>query len=90
MKKTQSINLTTDEALVLQQVSESGEEDIISLADSLHMTRQKVMTCLSRLSKKGLVVIKTTYGDWWVHVSGKGEHFVHSIWPEYSNRQMAF
>lgn len=86
MKKNLNINLTTEEALVLQQISEFGEDDIIDLSNSLHMTRQKVMACLSRLSKKGLIVIKTTYGGWWVQVSSKGDQFVHSIWPEYSGQ----
>ena len=46
---TKNLNLTTDEALVLQQISESGEEDLTGLTDSLQMSRPKLMTQLSRL-----------------------------------------
>ena len=31
---TKNLNLTTDEALVLQQISESGEEDLTGLTES--------------------------------------------------------
>ena len=41
---TKNLNLTTDEALVLQQISESGEEDLTGLTESLQMSRRGKQT----------------------------------------------
>lgn len=86
MKKTNrisaSITLSTEEALVLQHISESGEDDIIGVSRSLRMSRQRVASLLTHLKHKGLVRIKTAYGDWWVQTSRKGSQLVRSMWPE--------
>lgn len=83
MRKTnKTVNLTTDEALVLQQISEHGEDDLIGLARSLRMSRQRVATLLTHLKHKGLIRIKAGYGDWWVQTSRKGTNVVRSLWPE--------
>jgi DNA-binding MarR family transcriptional regulator len=83
MKKINKyINLSIEEALVLQQISESGEEDLIGLARSLQMSRQRVATLLTHLKHKGLIRIKASYGDWWVQTSRKGTKLVRSLWPE--------
>lgn len=83
MKHTVSrITLSTEEALILQQVSESGQEDIVGLAQSLSMSRQRVVMLLTHLKHKGLVRIKHIYGDWWVQASRKGIVLVRSLWPE--------
>ena len=82
MKTT--FNLTTDEALVLQQINECGEEDIIGLTQSLRMSRPKLMTQLTHLKNKGLIKIKTTTGDWWISMSRRGQQMVRSMWPEMS------
>ena len=81
MKKPQ-ISLSTEDALVLQQISESGEEDIISLQRTLGMRRKKVLACLESLRRKGLITIQRTAGDWWVRVSSKGKQLTHYVWPE--------
>lgn len=81
---TKNLNLTTDEALVLQQISESGEEDLTGLTESLQMSRPKLMTQLSRLKNKGLIKIKTTAGDWWISMSRRGKQTIHYLWPEMS------
>lgn len=81
---TKQLNLTTDEALVLQQIIESGEEDLTSLTESLQMSRPKLMSQLSRLKNKGLIKIKTTTGDWWVSMSRRGKQTIHYLWPEMS------
>ncbi len=83
MKKTQKpITLSTDEALVLQQISECGEEDLVGLARGLRMSRQRVALLLTHLKHKGLIRITTSYGDWWVKTSRKGADLVRSLWPE--------
>ena len=80
--KTPQVNLSNEDALVLQQISESGEEDVISLSASLNMRRARVMASLETLRRKGLITIQRTAGDWWVHISSKGKAITHYMWPE--------
>ena len=63
MKKVQPVNLTSDEALVLQQIAENGEDDVIGLSRGLSMSRSQVAKQLDRLRAKKLVTIKATCGD---------------------------
>lgn len=66
MKTTNRITISNEEAIVLQQISESGEgEDLVSSARGLRMHRSRVMQHLEHLKHKGLITIKATYGDWW-------------------------
>lgn len=81
MKKPQ-ISLSIEDALVLQQISESGEEDIISLERMLGMRRKKVMACLESLRRKGLITVQRTASDWWVQISSKGKQLTHYVWPD--------
>lgn len=82
--KTPRINLTSEDALVLQLISESGEEDITSLEQSLGMNRGRLLAILKSLRRKGLISIRRISGDWWVHISGKGKQLTHYVWPELS------
>ena len=82
MKTTNRITISNEEAIVLQQISESGEEDLVSLARGLRMHRSRVMQHLEHLKHKGLITIKATYGDWWVRTSAKGTRLVWYMWPE--------
>ena len=80
--KTPRVDLSNEDALVLQQISESGEEDVQNLAQSLGMQRGRVMASLESLRRKGLIVVQRTAGDWWVKVSTKGKQLSHYVWPE--------
>lgn len=80
--KTPTINLSNDDALVLQQISESGEEDVVSLASSLGMHRGRIMAILNSLRRKGLINIERTAGEWWVQVSQKGKELTTYVWPD--------
>ena len=82
MKKVQPVNLTSDEALVLQQIAENGEDDVIGLSRGLSMSRSQVAKQLDRLRAKKLVTIKATCGDLWVRASKRGRQFVNYMWPE--------
>ncbi len=84
--KTPHVNLSSEDALVLQIISESGEEDIISLEQSLGMNRGRVMASLESLRRKGLITVRRISGDWWVRVSAKGKQLTHHIWPEFAMR----
>ena len=82
MSKTQvkEINLTTNEALVLQQVYEDGGDGADSLAAG--MPRRTVMNVLTDLRRKGLMAIDQAYGDAWVRLTTRGKRLVQLIWPE--------
>ena len=82
MKTLQTINLTNDEALLLQQISENGEDDVSGLAQSLRMSRRHVAARLEQLKNKGLVTMQSTYDDLWVRVSVRGRRLVRYLWPE--------
>lgn len=82
MKKVQPVNLTSDEALVLQQIAENGEDDVIGLSRGLRMSRSRVAQQLERLRAKKLVTIKSTCGDLWVRASKRGRQLVRYMWPE--------
>ena len=82
MKKVQPVNLTSDEALVLQQIAENGEDDVIGLSRGLRMSRSRVAQQLERLRAKKLVTIKPTCGDLWVRASKRGRQLVRYMWPE--------
>lgn len=71
----QQPTLTTDEALVLQQINEHSEDDVIGLEQSLRMSRPKLMAQLTHLKNKGLIAVKMTTGDWQCgELSPRGAH----------------
>ena len=78
----QQPTLTTDEALVLQQINEHGEDDVIGLEQSLRMSRPKLMAQLTHLKNKGLITVKMTTGEWWITVSRRGKQMMRRLWPE--------
>lgn len=80
--KTPTINLSNDDAMVLQQISETGEEDVMSLASGLGMHRGRIMAIINSLRRKGLITVERTAGDWWVHISQKGKELSTYVWPD--------
>lgn len=83
MNKVQAneINLTTNEALVLQQVYEDGSDDAAMLAVQMGMPRRTAMHVLADLRRKGLMAIDQAHGDAWVRLT-RGKRLVQRIWPE--------
>lgn len=81
MRKTQ-VDLSNEDAMVLQQISETGEEDIVSLTQSLGMKRGRVMASIESLRRKGLIVVQRTASDWWVRMSTKGKQLSTYVWPD--------
>lgn len=79
-----NVSLSAEDALVLQRINETGEEDLISLEQMLGMKRGRVIASLENLRKKGLITIQRTASDWWVHVSSKGKALASYVWPEMS------
>ena len=81
-KQVKELNLTTNEALVLQQVYEDGSDDIAMLAVQVGIPRRTVMNVLTDLRRKGLMAIEQAYGDAWVRLTVRGKRLVQHIWPE--------
>lgn len=80
---TPSIQLTNDEALVLQQVYEDVEADISMLSYQLGMKRRTIMAILQDLRHKHLVAVSRGYAELWVNVSSKGRQLIRYMWPEH-------
>ena len=84
MNKVQSkeVNLTTNEALILQQIYEDGGDDVVVLAGQVGLSRRTVMNILADLRRKGLMAIDQIYGNAWVRLMARGKRLVQKIWPE--------
>ena len=78
----QEATLTTNEALVLQQVYEGGSDEAAMLAAQMGMPRRTAMNVLADLRRKGLMAIDQVYGDAWVQLTTRGKRLVQRIWPE--------
>lgn len=84
MNKVQSkeVNLTTNEALILQQIYEDGSDNVVVLAGQVGLSRRTVMNILADLRRKGLMAIDQIYGNAWVRLTTRGKRLVQKIWPE--------
>lgn len=71
-----------DYALVLQEISEVGEEDIVTLSDTLRLSKDRLLHIIKSLKNKGLVHIRSTTQDTWVVISKKGGKLMTEIWPQ--------
>lgn len=80
--KVPPINLSNDDAMVLQQILESGEEDVVSLSKGLGIHRGRIKAILNSLRRKGLITIERTASDWWVQISKKGKDLSSYVWPD--------
>lgn len=79
----QKIELPEDQALVLQQVSESGEEDLETLAEIMRFDRSRLIHIVQSLHHKGLIYLtKNVYSDPWIRLSSKGRKLMTYMWPE--------
>lgn len=82
-KRHKQVDLTVNEALVLQQVFEDGEEDVDDIVEQIGMPKRITMNILSDLKSKGLLtVIQRAYGKILVSVTSQGKKLVHTMWPE--------
>ena len=81
-RQSQETTLTTNEALVLQQVYEDGGDEAAMLAVQMGIPRRTAMNVLADLRRKGLMAIDQAYGDAWVRLTTRGKRLVQRIWPE--------
>ena len=65
-RQSQEAILTTNEALVLQQVYEDGGDDAAMLVVQMGMPRWTGVRVLADLWRKGLMAIDQAYGEAWV------------------------
>lgn len=75
--------MPADYALVLQQISENGQDDMANLSESLHIRRSRLAHIIEALRHKGLIRMTHDYhSDVWIELSGKGRRLVAYLWPE--------
>lgn len=82
-KRTKQMDLSVNEALILQQVYEDGVDDVDNIVDQAGMPKKVTMNVLTELKSKGLLtVIQQTYGKILVSVTSQGKKLVNTMWPE--------
>ena len=82
-KKNKQMDLSVNEALILQQVFEDGVDDVDNIVDQAGMPKKVTMNVLTELKSKGLLtVIQQTYGKILVSVTSQGKKLVNAMWPE--------
>ena len=82
-KKSKQMDLSVNEALILQQVYEDGVDDVDNIVDQAGMPKKVTMTVLTELKSNGLLtVIQQTYGKILVSVTSQGKKLVNAMWPE--------
>jgi DNA-binding MarR family transcriptional regulator len=78
----QHLELPQDFGLVLQEVSEHGEEEIMELAETLSFDRSRLQHIIQSLQHKGLVSLSQSSHGVWIRLSAKGKKFMSELWPE--------
>ena len=82
-KKSKQMDLSVNEALILQQVYEDGVDDVDNIVDQAGMPKKVTMNVLTELKSKGLLtVIQQTYGKILASVTSQGKKLVNAMWPE--------
>lgn len=82
-KKSKRMDLSVNEALILQQVYEDGVDYVDNIVDQAGMPKKVTMNVLTELKSKGLLtVIQQTYGKILVSVTSQGKKLVNAMWPE--------
>ena len=75
------LQLTQEQLLILQQISEWGEEEVGQLANELRISRARILEMIADLRRKGL--LRSTHNTW-VALSNRGRNLVDSMWPTMS------
>lgn len=78
----EKISLTTNEAIVLQQVSEDIEDNAWTLARQVGVSRHHILSIISHLQQKGLVMLENDIDGLWVRLTKRGRQLMRYIWPE--------
>ncbi len=78
----QNNTITPNEAIVLQQVYEDGEDNATALAYMLGMSRSRIMQLLTTLREKGLIAAENSFDGVWIRATSKGRKLMRYLWPE--------
>ena len=82
-KKSKQMDLSVNEALILQHGPDEGVDDVDNIVDQAGMPKKVTMNVLTELKSKGLLtVIQQTYGKILVSVTSQGKKLVNAMWPE--------
>ena len=66
------LSLHKDYLLVLQQISEDGEDDLVSLEETLRFDRKQLKHIVQALQHKGLIKVKAVSKvDIWLTLSSR-------------------
>ncbi len=77
------IELPYEQALVLQHINDSGEEDFTGLAYAMRVGRARLAHLIQTLHRKRLIVVRRSgYAEAWVRLSSRGKRLMAAIWPE--------
>ena len=80
---TSTINsLSTNDALVLQQIAECGQESLDELMYDTHMSQGRLHALVERLKHKGSVKIQYDFEEILISLSTQGKHVLKQIWPQ--------
>lgn len=74
--------LSTNDALILQSLGETGEEEVNDIAKELSEPRGRIVHQLAVLKRKGLIRIINKYGEPIISLTTKGRRAISYIWPE--------
>jgi len=79
--------LHKDYLLVLKQISQDGEEDLITLEETLRFDRSKLKHIIQALQHKGLVKVQSISNhDIWLTLSTKGRRLIDNMWPDLTSQ----
>ena len=89
-KKSKQMDLSVNEALILQQVYEDGVDDVDNIVDQAGMPKKVTMNVLTELKSKGLLtVIQQTYGKILVSVTSQGKKLVNILQQEQNHQNLS-
>ena len=74
--------ISTSDALLLQQLSEAGEEEVNDIVEELREPRGRIMQQLTALKRRGLVHMYNKYGEIIITLTSQGRQAIHYLWPE--------
>ena len=73
--------LTSHEALVLQQLGEVGVDELDHLSRELMENPRSLLNTLQKLKRKGLIKVVDQYDDIMIFLTSSGRRTIHYIWP---------
>ncbi|HSX33222.1 MAG TPA: hypothetical protein VLF91_02700 [Candidatus Saccharimonadales bacterium] len=77
--------LPADYLAVLRFILRTGQQDLTALAESVRISRDRLVHIVESLQHKGLVLIsRSAYSEGWISLSSKGRRLARLIAPDQS------